>query len=100
MTAFAVMLDTLHSDANMGVQAEFRRPPFTWQPVRVIQSQPTDMLGNVRAGTVQVEIRTSAITDTPQRGDEIRLGGTVYSVQDTERDILGLTWRLTLSEGA
>jgi hypothetical protein len=100
MNAFAAALATLHADANMGTAAHFRRPPYAWQPARVILSQPTDALGNVRAGTLQADIRAAAIADTPQRGDELRIGAAVHTVEDAERDVLALSWRLTLSEPA
>jgi hypothetical protein len=100
MTAFAAALRTLHADANMGTAASFRRPPYTWQACRVILSQPTDITGTARAGSLQAEIRAEAITDEPQRGDELRIGADTYTVEDTERDVLALSWRLTLSSPA
>jgi hypothetical protein len=100
MTVFDTALATLHADPNMGAAAQFRRPPWTWQSVRVILSQPTDITGSIRAGTLQAEIRGAAITDPPQRGDELRIDGTTYTVEDTERDVMALSWKLTLSEPA
>jgi hypothetical protein len=100
MTVFATALRTLHADANMGTAAEFRRPPYTWQACRVILSQPTNEFGAVRAGSLQADIRAAAITDTPQRGDELRIGAATYTVEDAERDVLALSWRLTLSSPA
>jgi hypothetical protein len=100
MTAFDTALTTLHADTNLGTAASFRRPPYTWQSVRVILSQPTDIIGTARAGMMQAEIRAAAITDTPQKGDEMRIGATTYAVEDTEGDVLGLSWKLTLSEPA
>lgn len=98
MGVFDDAIEDLHADEDLSVAASFRRPPYTWQAVRVILSQPTDLIGAARAGTLQAEIRTGAITDTPQRGDELRIGAAIYTVQDTERDVLGLSWKLTLSE--
>lgn len=100
MTVFATALARLHADANMGVAAYFRRPPYTWQSVRVILSQPTDITGAIRAGTLTAELRAAATTDTPQRGDEVRIDGTTYAVEDAERDVQGLSWKLTLSQPA
>lgn len=100
MTAFADMVADLAEDEDLGRAAHYRRPPYTWQAVRVVLSQPTDVLGNVRAGSLQADMPAAAITDTPQRGDELRLGAVVHTVQDTERDALGLSWRLTLSDPA
>lgn len=100
MTAFEAAIEDLHADEDFSVAASYRQPPYTWQSVRVILSQPTDITGAVRAGSMQAEIRAAALTDTPQRGDELRIGGATYTVEDTERDVLGLSWKLTLSEPA
>lgn len=97
MSVFDIALATLHDDPNLGVVVQFRRPPYAWQPVRVILSQPTDMIGTARAGTLQAEIRAAAVSESPRRGDELRIDATVYTVEDAERDALGLSWRLTLS---
>lgn len=98
MTAFATMLTTLFADPNMAEAAYYRRPPYTWQAVNVIRSAPTDITGTVRAGTLTVDVLVADITDTPQPEDEIMIGTTVYVVRDTERDALGLSWRLTLAD--
>jgi hypothetical protein len=100
MGVFEDAAKDLHDDADLSVAASFRRPPYAWQACRVILSQPTDALGNVRAGTVQADIRAGAIADTPQRGDELRIGAAVHTVEDAERDVLALSWRLTLSSPA
>lgn len=97
MTAFDSALATLHADTNLATVASYRHPPYTWQSVRVILSQPTDAIGTAIAGSMQAEIMASAITDTPQRGDELRIGATTYTVESAERDVLGLSWKLTLS---
>lgn len=97
MTVFATMHTTLAADVNMGSDAYYRRPPYVWQSCRVILSQPTDALGNARAGTMQADVAASAITDTPQRNDEVKIGADTYTVEDAERDPLALSWRLTLS---
>lgn len=100
MNAFERMAVAVFADPNLGSAAQFRRPPWTWQNVRVILSQPTDITGTIRAGTIQAEIRAAETTDTPQRGDELRIGAITYTVEDTERDALALSWKLTLSEPA
>lgn len=98
MGVFEDAAEDLHGDADLSVAASFRRPPYTWQAVRVILSQTTDAIGNARAGTLQAELRAAAVTDTPQRGDELRIGATTYTVEDTERDVQALSWRLTLAD--
>ena len=100
MTAFATALATLHADPNMGTAAEFRRPPYIWSSVRVILGQPTDAFGNVVAGSMQADIRAADVTDPPAKGDELRIGAAVYTVEMATRDDLALSWRLTLSEPA
>jgi hypothetical protein len=100
MGVFEDAIEDLHEDTDLSVAASFRRPPYAWQSVRVILSQPTDIIGAVRAGTLVADLRAAEVTEAPQRGDEIRIGAAVHTVQDTERDVLGLSWRLTLSESA
>jgi len=100
MGVFDDAIEDLHADEDLSVAASFRRPPYTWQACRVILSQPTDIIGTARAGSLQAEIRAEAITDEPQRGDELRIGADTYTVEDTERDVLALSWRLTLSSPA
>lgn len=100
MNAFAAALATLHADANMGTAASYRQPPYTWQSVRVILSQPVDALGGTIAGTMQADIQASSVTDPPQRGDELLIDTTTYTVESAERDVLGLSWRLQLSSPA
>lgn len=100
MTVFASALATLHGDANMATAASYRHPPYTWQSIRVILSTPTDALGVTIAGTMQADLVAADVTDTPARGDELRIGATTYKVESAERDVLGLTWRLMLSSPA
>jgi len=98
MSAFASAMAALHADTNMGADAQFRRPPLAWVPVRILLSQPTETFGTARAGTVHADVLVSALTDTPQRGDELRVLTTTYAVEAAERDALGLSWRLTLAD--
>lgn len=99
MTAFADMLTTLHADPNIGEDAYFRRPPYAWEAVRITRERPTDAFGQARAGKLHVTILDADMTDTPpEREDEVMIGQTVYVVEDTERDSLGLSWLLTLAD--
>lgn len=100
MGAFDDAIEDLHADEDLSVAASFRHPPYTWQACRVILSQPTDITGAARSRTLMAELRAGAITDTPQRGDELRIGATTYTVEDAERDVQALSWKLTLSEPA
>lgn len=98
MTVFATALATLHADANMGTTAQFRRPPYAWEAVRVILSQPNDAFGVARAGALQADMLAGATTDTPQPGDELLIAETTYVVESAQRDHLALSWRLTLAD--
>ena|GEM_PF-3548985 len=88
----------IFGDEDTTVAASFRRPPYTWQACRVILSQPTEVFGTARAGTLEAEILAGAIIDTPQRGDELLIAGTTYTIDGAERDVLALSWRLTLAD--
>ncbi len=104
MSAFAAALAAVHADTNIGAPADFRRPPGPWIPARVVLSGPTDTIGGLgglgtRAGSLAATILAGDIAPLePQRGDEVSLNGTVHSVDDAERDPLGLSWRLILAE--
>ena len=104
MSAFAAALAAVHADANIGVPADFRRPPGPWVPARVMLSRPTDTIGGLgglgtRAGSLAATILAGDVAPLePQRGDEVLLSGAVHRVDDAERDPLGLSWRLILAE--
>ena len=104
MSAFAAAMATVHADTNIGVPADFRRPPGPWVPARIVLSRPTDTIGGLgglgtRAGSLAATILAGDIAPLePQRGDEVQLNGTVHRVDDAERDPLGLSWRLILAE--
>jgi hypothetical protein len=104
MSAFASMLAAVHADTNIGMAADFRRPPDPWVPARVVLSRPTDAVGGLgglgsRAGSLSATIVAGDIPSLePQRGDEVRIGTAVHRVEDAERDPLGLSWRLVLAE--
>jgi hypothetical protein len=104
MSAFASMLAAMHADTNIGTPADFRRPPAPWVPARIVLSRPTDTIGGLsgiatRAGSLAATILAGDIAPLePQRGDEVLLNGTMHRVDDAERDPLGLSWRLILTE--
>jgi len=105
MSAFEAMLAALHADSNIGIPADFRRPPGPWVPARVVLSRASDALGGLggvgaRAGSLVATIVAGDIASLePRRGDELLIDGVVHRVEDSERDPLGLSWRLTLAEG-
>ena len=98
MSVFGAALTDFHADEDLSTAASFQRPPAAAQSCRVILSQPTDVLGSARAGTLLAEILATAITVIPQRDDELTIATVKYVVEDTERDILGLSWVLTLAD--
>ena len=104
MSAFASAMTALLADRNIGSDAEFRRPPLAWVPVRIALSQPADAVlgfGNpgARSGGIEAVIRAAQITGfAPRRGDEMRIDGMVRHVEAAKPDALGITWRLTLSD--
>lgn len=98
MGVFDTAIDDLHSDEDLSVAVSFRHPPYTWQTVRMILSKDADAFGVARAGRLIAEVRAASLDDVPQRGDEVRIDGTVYGVDDAERDVLALTYRLTLAD--
>jgi hypothetical protein len=106
VSVFGAAIEDLHADEDLSVAASFRRSPYAWESVRVILSHPTEAFGTARASTLQADLIAGAVTDTPQPGDELRIdvatyqiaAGTVFTVEDTERDPLALTWRLTLAD--
>lgn len=101
MNAFTTMNATLHADPNLGTAAQYRRPPYPWQSIRVIMSQPVDpVTGDTIAVSRQADILTADVRDEPGRGDELRIGDTTYKVESAEGDTLGLSWRVTLSSPA
>lgn len=103
MSVFDVAQATLHADGNIGQAADYRRPPATaWTSLRVVLSSPTDVIGGLgatagRSGTLQIVIRAADLASRPLRGDEFRLSGTVYKVEDVERAPLSISYRVTLS---
>ena len=86
MSAFATMLAAVHADTNIGLPADFRRPPGPWVPARVVLSRPTDTIGGLaglgtRAGSLAATVLAGDIGPLqPQRGDELLLNGTVHRV--------------------
>jgi hypothetical protein len=103
MSAFDLAAATLHADPNLSTAADYRRSPGAWAALRVLLSQPDEIaagLGGIgaRAGTLTAEVIGADTGLTPARGDELRIGATLYAVEEAQRDVLGITWRLTLSE--
>ena len=99
--AFARALAALHADANIARGADYRRPPGDWIPVRVVLSDADDVATGLGALGARSGSRAASVmtTDaTPVRGDELRIEGAVYRIEDVQRqDAEGLSWRCTLA---
>ncbi|MCX7275514.1 MAG: hypothetical protein NTV19_20765 [Burkholderiales bacterium] len=104
MNPFAVMLEALHADPNIGVDGIFTRAPAAGIAVRVSLSHPSDQLSGlgavgVRAGSITADVLASQLGGlVPKRTDTLTIGATSYRVEDVERDPLGLTFRLTVAQ--
>lgn len=104
MSVFADAMEALHADENIGTDAEFRRPPGAWVPLRAILAQPADDVpgyGNpgARAGAIEAVVLTTALPGiAPARGDELRVAGWVRHIESARPDPVGITWRLILSD--
>ena len=106
MSVFDAAAEDLHADEDLSVAASFRRQPYAWESVRVILSQPSDPFGTATAGTLQADILAGTTTDTPQRGDELRIDeasgaiepATVFIIESAQRDALALSWRVSLAD--
>jgi hypothetical protein len=107
MSALAGAMTVLLADPNIGSDAQYRRALGDWAALRVVRSAPDDQLPGLggsassRAGSLSVTIAADALAvigvSPPQRGDEVLLAGITYRVEDSEADVLGVTWRLTLA---
>lgn len=103
MSAFAAMLEALHADPNIGIDATYTRASAAGIAVRVSLSHPSDQLPGLgavglRAGSITADVLASQLGGlVPKRADMLTIGATTYRVEDVERDPLGLTFRLTLA---
>ncbi len=103
MNAFADMLEVLHADPNIGVDAVYMRAPAAGIAVRASLSHPSDQLPGlgavgVRAGSITADVLGSQLGGlVPKRADTLTIGAITYRVEDVERDPLGITFRLTLA---
>lgn len=106
MTVFADALAVQHADDNFATAAEFKQAAASvWTSLRAIVSRPQDAVpgfaqpGN-RAGALQATVLAAdiaAVATKPVRNDQMRIDGTVYRVESAEKDVLGLSWLITLA---
>jgi hypothetical protein len=108
-SAFAAALATLHADANMGTDAEWRAAAGgAWRPIRVLLSAPSDAVAALggqggRAVSVEAVLRTADLApDTPRRGDLLRRLSPpeTWRIEEVTPDPLGLSWRLSLARSS
>ena len=103
MNPFAAMLEALHADPNIGIDAIYTRAPAAGIAVRGSLSHPSDQLPGlgavgIRAGSITADVLASQLGGlVPKRADTLTIGTLTYRVEDVERDPLGLTFRLTLA---
>lgn len=104
MEAFALALDTLYGDPNMGTPALYRAGGAgDGVPVTVLLSQPDADLpfgaATVRTATRVVEVRRSEVA-APAEGDALVIQGETLVVQAPPKaDAARLSWTLDLAEG-
>lgn len=102
MSVFAAALATLHADVNLGEEASYLQGAGDAVALRIIRSQPNDVIGGAgigaRAGAVHASVTVAALGGImPRRGDRLTLGAVTYTVDDIQADVLGLSFDLTLA---
>jgi hypothetical protein len=55
-------------------------------------------MGTARAGKLLAEILATAINVIPKRDDELTIATVKYVIEDAERDVLGVSYVLTLAD--
>lgn len=102
MSAFALGLDAIFADPNMGEDALWKAGGVgVGVPVRVVRRSPDriERFGDSRAllGSLAVDVRHSD-APTLAEGDVVEIGGTTFRViAEPAADALGLTWTAELT---
>lgn len=98
MDVFAAALGDMLADPHVGVDAAWRSggagPPV---PVRMVRSSPDRVAAAFATAAVQdTDVLTAAVADLPDlgAGDSVTIGPDVLIVTHTERDALGVAWRV------
>ena len=106
MTAFSAGLDSLFSDANMGVDAVFTPggggPSVPARAVRVTERVDAGFtLGTTGASSpsIRYDVRKSEV-EAAARGDSLHIGTDSYRVTKAEPDEENLLWRLYVERGS
>ena len=100
MTAFAVALDALFADVNLGLDATWYPAGGAPVPVRVIRKAPDEVTafgaGQILSETTIIDVRVSEMPN-PKPGDGISIGTENYTIQgEPRRDRDRLLWILEL----
>ncbi len=98
MTAFAVAINTLFADPNIGAAATYTPDGGSAVSCRVIWRANDANFDPYATGMVNpvklAEVRKSEVA-SPAEGDTLTVAGSTYTVAAVrEPDPLGLTWRL------
>ena len=100
MNAFAVALDALFADVNLGLDATWYPAGGAPQPVRVIRKAPDEVTSfgsaQILSETTIIDVRVSEMPD-PKPGDGISIGAENFTILgEPRRDRDRLIWTLEL----
>ncbi len=100
MNAFAVALDALFADVNLGLDATWYPSGGAPVPVRVIRKAPDEVTrfgaAQILSDTTLVDVRVSEMPN-PKPGDGISIGAENFTIQgEPRRDRDRLLWTLEL----
>ena len=98
MSAFAVAMEVLVADPNLGTEAIYRQGGSgTPVSLRVLRSSPDRVADAFGTGIISAtDILSVAISVLPamDAGDTFTLGPDTLTVQHAERDASGTAWRV------
>ena len=100
MNAFAVALDALFADVNLGLDATWYPAGGAPVPVRVIRKAPDEVtsFGSARilSETTLIDVRISEMPN-PKPGDGISIGAENFTIQgEPRRDRDRLIWTIEM----
>jgi len=100
MNAFAVAMDALFADVNLGLDATWYPAGGAPQPVRVIRKAPDEVTSfgsaQILSDTTLVDVRVSEMVN-PKPGDGVAIGADNYVIQgEPKRDRDRLIWTVEL----
>ena len=100
MSAFAVAVDMLFADPNLGVEAIYTSDGGTPRLIRVVTRRADDVtsFGGARlwSETTRLDLRVAEVP-TPRPGDRIEIDGEGFLIQgEPARDTERLVWTVDL----